>query len=112
MLVGYARVSSSVQETHLQMDALRAAGVRRVFSEKTSSVGDRPQLRCALQVLGPGKVLARIFHGIGRNEVGIPLGMSVDIGVHAQPTSEACRCQTVPQPRAQKPSSLVVSAGA
>lgn len=57
MLVGYARVSSSVQETHLQMDALRAAGVFRVFSEKTSSVGDRPQLRCALQVLGPGKVL-------------------------------------------------------
>jgi len=56
--------------------------------------------------------LARIFHGIGRNEVGIPLGMSVDIGVHAQPTSEECRCQTVPQPRAQKPSSLVVSAGA
>lgn len=57
MLIGYARVSSSMQENFLQLDALKAAGVRRVFSEKSSSVGDRPQLRAALQVLSAGKVL-------------------------------------------------------
>ena len=57
MLIGYARVSTSVQENFLQLDALKAAGVQRVFSEKRSSVGDRPQLRAALQVLGAGNVL-------------------------------------------------------
>jgi len=36
---------------------LRAAGVRKVFSEKTSSVGDRPELRRAIQCLQPGDVL-------------------------------------------------------
>lgn len=57
MLIGYARVSTNVQENFLQLDALKAAGVQRVFSEKRSSVGDRPQLRAALQVLGIGNVL-------------------------------------------------------
>jgi DNA invertase Pin-like site-specific DNA recombinase len=57
MLVGYARVSSNIQETHLQLDALEAAGVRKVFAEKGSSVGPRPQLRLALQSLRPGDVL-------------------------------------------------------
>lgn len=57
MLIGYARVSTSMQENFLQLDALKAAGVRRVFSEKRSSVGDRPQLRAALQVLSTGNVL-------------------------------------------------------
>lgn len=57
MLVGYARVSTSEQETRVQLDALRAAGVRRVFSEKTSSVGVRPELQRALQSMRPGDVL-------------------------------------------------------
>lgn len=57
MLVGYARVSTVDQENHLQLDALAAAGVQCVFSEKCSSVGERPQLRLALKSLVPGDVL-------------------------------------------------------
>jgi DNA invertase Pin-like site-specific DNA recombinase len=57
MLFGYARVSTSDQENHLQLDALRAAGVQRVFAEKRSSVGERPQLRAAVQSLQCGDVL-------------------------------------------------------
>jgi DNA invertase Pin-like site-specific DNA recombinase len=57
MLVGYARVSTSEQETRLQLDALRKAGVRRVFSEKGSGVGPRYELQRALQCLRPGDVL-------------------------------------------------------
>ncbi len=53
MLIGYARVSTLVQDTNLQLDALNAAGVDEIFEEKTSSVGSRPQLQKALQRLGP-----------------------------------------------------------
>jgi len=56
-LIGYARVSTSDQENHLQLDALNGAGVQRIFSEKKSSVGDRPQLRAAVAALKPGDVL-------------------------------------------------------
>lgn len=56
MLVGYARVSTRDQETHLQIDALHAAGVSVIFEEKTSSVGARPQLRRCLESLKPGDV--------------------------------------------------------
>jgi len=56
MLVGYARVSTRDQETYLQIDALRAAGVSVIFEEKTSSVGARPQLRRCLESLKPGDV--------------------------------------------------------
>lgn len=57
MLIGYARVSTSEQETQLQLDALRNAGVRRVFSEKGSGVGPRLELQRALRELRPGDVL-------------------------------------------------------
>lgn len=57
MLVGYARVSTSEQETRLQRDALKRAGVRLVFSEKTSSVGSRPELQRALGHMRRGDVL-------------------------------------------------------
>lgn len=57
MLVGYARVSTIDQETDLQIDALRRAGVRRVFTEKTSSVGRRPELQRALAYMRPGHTL-------------------------------------------------------
>ncbi len=57
MLYGYARVSTSEQENHLQLDALAAAGVQRIFQEKRSSVGDRPQLRAAIVALRRGDVL-------------------------------------------------------
>lgn len=57
MLIGYARVSTSDQETRLQMDALKAAGVAVVYSEKGSSVGPRPQLRRALGDMRRGQIL-------------------------------------------------------
>lgn len=57
MLVGYARVSTIDQETSLQLDALRAAGVHRIYQEKTSSVGSRPELQRALREMLPGDVL-------------------------------------------------------
>lgn len=56
-MIGYARVSSTEQETTLQRDALRRAGVRRVFEEKRSAVKSRPALRDALDALKPGSVL-------------------------------------------------------
>jgi DNA invertase Pin-like site-specific DNA recombinase len=55
--IAYARVSTSEQETALQIDALRRAGVRKIFQEKASSVGSRPQLRRLLDVVAPGDVL-------------------------------------------------------
>jgi len=57
MLIGYARVSTSEQETTLQRDALTKAGVERVYEEKRSSVKKRPQLLCALASLKEGDTL-------------------------------------------------------
>jgi len=57
MLIGYARVSSVHQETRLQLDALKRAGVRKVYQEQQSAVKHRPQLEAALAALRPGDVL-------------------------------------------------------
>lgn len=51
MIYGYARVSTSEQETTLQLDALKRAGVQQIYQEKTSSVGKRPELRLLLDKL-------------------------------------------------------------
>src|SRR3989344_5225510 len=56
-LIGYARVSTKDQETHLQLDALAKAGVLEVRQEKGSSVGPRPELQRLLGQLQPGDVL-------------------------------------------------------
>lgn len=56
MLIGYARVSTKDQETDLQIDALGRAGVSKIYEEKASSVGARPQLRRCLAALLPGDV--------------------------------------------------------
>lgn len=53
MIYGYARVSSSEQETTLQLDALNRAGVGQIFQEKTSSVGKRLELRKLMAILTP-----------------------------------------------------------
>jgi len=55
--VGYARVSTVDQDTALQLDALKKAGVRTVFREKGSGVGPRPELHRALDSLCTGDVL-------------------------------------------------------
>ena len=50
MLVGYARVSTDLQTTDGQIDALQAAGCERVFEESMSGTRtDRPQLTAALE---------------------------------------------------------------
>lgn len=56
-LIGYARVSTKEQETHLQIDALKKAGVVMIFEEKASSVGRRPELQKCLDELKAGDVL-------------------------------------------------------
>lgn len=57
MLVGYARVSTVEQDTALQLDALKAAGVDLIFSEHESGVGPRPQLQVALATVSAGDTL-------------------------------------------------------
>jgi DNA invertase Pin-like site-specific DNA recombinase len=57
MLWGYARVSTVEQETRLQLDALASAGAERVFVEKASSVGKRPELQRVLAEMTRGDTL-------------------------------------------------------
>lgn len=54
MLIGYARVSRSEQDNELQLRALRAAGVRKVFQEKRSAVKHRAELIALLDTLRAG----------------------------------------------------------
>lgn len=52
MLVGYARVSTQDQDPALQLDALKAIGCEKVFTEKASGAQrDRPQLEAALDYM-------------------------------------------------------------
>lgn len=57
MLYGYARVSTSDQETRLQRDALKRAGVEVVFEEKVSAAAKRPELERCLFGLVRGDTL-------------------------------------------------------
>jgi DNA invertase Pin-like site-specific DNA recombinase len=59
-LVGLARVSTDSQDNALQMDALNAAGVVRIFTDTVSSrkeVAERPGLVAALDYLRAGDTL-------------------------------------------------------
>jgi DNA invertase Pin-like site-specific DNA recombinase len=57
-LVGYARVSTTDQNTGLQLQALKDAGCRRIFEETASGAQrDRPQLAKALDYVREGDVL-------------------------------------------------------
>jgi DNA invertase Pin-like site-specific DNA recombinase len=52
MLVGYARVSTLDQKPTLQIDALKAAGCTRIFTEKASGAQrERPELSAALDYI-------------------------------------------------------------
>lgn len=55
MLIGYARVSTTAQDTDMQLRALRRAGVRKFYQEKTSSVGTCPELQRLLSSIQPGQ---------------------------------------------------------
>lgn len=57
-LVGYARVSTHEQSLGLQLDALNALEVVKVFEEKASGAkSDRPQLAAAIEYLRKDDVL-------------------------------------------------------
>jgi DNA invertase Pin-like site-specific DNA recombinase len=57
-LIGYARVSTDVQTTRLQLDALKAAGCERIFEDKESgALRSRPKLDRALAELRAGDTL-------------------------------------------------------
>jgi len=56
--IGYARVSTDEQNLQPQLDALHAAGCRRVFEDVGSgSLKPRPQLDACLDFLAPGDTL-------------------------------------------------------
>ncbi|MBI3439217.1 MAG: recombinase family protein [Proteobacteria bacterium] len=57
-LVGYARVSTADQDTALQVEALKAAGCKRIFRETASGAQrDRPELAKALDYIREGDTL-------------------------------------------------------
>lgn len=55
---GYARVSTTDQNTATQIEAFRRAGIECIVEEKRSAVKDRPELAMLLKRLQPGDVLA------------------------------------------------------
>jgi DNA invertase Pin-like site-specific DNA recombinase len=58
VLVGYARVSTQLQDTELQRVALEAAGCGKLFVEKASGAQrDRPELSAALDYMREGDTL-------------------------------------------------------
>ena len=58
MLLGYARVSTDEQETHLQTDALKAAGCARIYQETASGAKtDRTELMKLLDHARKGDVV-------------------------------------------------------
>jgi len=57
-LLGYARVSTTVQDPALQHDALSAAGCWRTWTDTASgSRSERPQLAEVMAALRPGETL-------------------------------------------------------
>src|SRR5262249_11848859 len=58
MIVGYARVSTQDQDLRSQLEALKTAGVERVWREKISGAKtDRPELAKLMRSLNHGDVL-------------------------------------------------------
>lgn len=57
-IYGYARVSTTEQNTAVQLAAFKRAGIKNVVQEKRSGVARRPELIALLARLRPGDVLA------------------------------------------------------
>lgn len=58
MLIGYARISTTDQTTHLQEDSLRTAGCERIYTDTLSGATvQRPGLNQALEDLRSGDTL-------------------------------------------------------
>ncbi len=58
MRIGYARVSTEDQKLHLQRDALRATGCKKIFEEKASGAGVRlPAREQLLEYARPGDIV-------------------------------------------------------
>lgn len=57
MKIGYSRVSTNDQNLDLQHDALKAAGIEKVFYDKVSGTKERPKLAEALEFLREGDTL-------------------------------------------------------
>ena len=58
MLIGYARVSTTEQDTAVQTAALKSAGCEKIFREKASGGRwDRPELQRLLDQLRAGDIL-------------------------------------------------------
>jgi hypothetical protein len=106
-LLGYARVSTTDQQTRLQVDALERAGCYRVFAETASgAASDRPVLAQVLDQLRPGDTLVvwkldrlgrSLRHlvdtvsGLADREVGFrSLQEQVDITTRAASSSSTC----------------------
>lgn len=69
MLIGYARVSTADQDPQLQLDALSAAGVERLFTDHASGAAtSRPQFDQMMQTLRRGDtVLVWRLDRLGRS---------------------------------------------
>ncbi|PSO16791.1 recombinase family protein [Bradyrhizobium sp. MOS002] len=59
MKIGYARVSSGTQDHGAQIEALKAVGCERIFSEKVSgtSINGRPEFARLMKIITQGDVL-------------------------------------------------------
>lgn len=58
MIIGYARVSTTDQDTALQLDSLNMAGCERVYQEAFSGASrERPELLRCLDALREGDTL-------------------------------------------------------
>ena len=58
MLIGYGRVSTTDQDSQMQVAALKDAGCEKIFAETASGAQlNRPQLMAALDFMRPGDVL-------------------------------------------------------